>query len=62
MSVVAEGVEEEETLQQLAELGCELVQGYHLSRPLSAADAHAFLAVSLTGDIPQKPDRAWMGA
>jgi EAL domain-containing protein (putative c-di-GMP-specific phosphodiesterase class I) len=51
MRVVAEGVEDEQTLQFLRGLDCDLVQGYHLSRPLdpvalvawlhqNAADAH----------------------
>jgi EAL domain-containing protein (putative c-di-GMP-specific phosphodiesterase class I) len=33
---VAEGVEDEETLAALAELGCDLAQGYHFSRPVDA--------------------------
>jgi diguanylate cyclase (GGDEF)-like protein len=35
LKVVAEGVEDEPTLQRLAQIGCDLAQGYHLSRPLS---------------------------
>jgi len=34
LRVVAEGVENEETLSRLAELGCDSVQGYHVCRPL----------------------------
>ena len=34
LRVVAEGVENEETLERLREQGCDLVQGYHLCRPL----------------------------
>jgi EAL domain-containing protein (putative c-di-GMP-specific phosphodiesterase class I) len=34
LEVVAEGVEDRETLNVLAGLGCDLVQGYYLSRPL----------------------------
>lgn len=34
MVVVAEGVEDEETLQLLRRMGCDVAQGYHLSRPL----------------------------
>jgi len=34
LTVVAEGVEEEGALAMLTKLGCDLVQGYHLSRPL----------------------------
>jgi diguanylate cyclase (GGDEF)-like protein len=32
-TVIAEGVEDENTLITLTELGCELAQGFHLSRP-----------------------------
>ncbi|MGA2926957.1 MAG: EAL domain-containing protein, partial [Solirubrobacteraceae bacterium] len=35
--VVAEGVEDEETWEALAQLGCELIQGYLISRPVAAA-------------------------
>ena len=38
MRIIAEGVEDGATLQQLAVLGCDLAQGYHLSRPLPAVD------------------------
>jgi diguanylate cyclase (GGDEF)-like protein len=34
LSVIAEGVEDEATWQHLADLGCELIQGYHYSKPL----------------------------
>ena len=34
--VVAEGVEDEATLERLRALGCDMVQGYFLSRPLPA--------------------------
>ena len=35
--VVAEGVESEETLNTLIEMGCDMAQGYYISRPLTAA-------------------------
>ena len=35
LAVVAEGVEDEATLERLHTLGCDLVQGYFLSRPLA---------------------------
>ena len=47
LRVVAEGVEDEATEERLGELGCDLIQGYHLSRPLPSEDAHAFLAAHL---------------
>jgi len=36
--VVAEGIEDESTLALLARLGCDLAQGYFISRPVAAAD------------------------
>jgi diguanylate cyclase (GGDEF)-like protein len=38
LQVVAEGVEDQVTWDLLAEMGCDLVQGWHLSRPMPAAD------------------------
>jgi diguanylate cyclase (GGDEF)-like protein len=38
LTVVAEGVETAGELAYVGELGCDLVQGYHLSRPLSSGD------------------------
>jgi diguanylate cyclase (GGDEF)-like protein len=38
LEVVAEGVEDEQTMADLAAMGCDLVQGYHLARPMPAAD------------------------
>lgn len=37
LQVVAEGVETEGVCQQLVELGCDAVQGYHVCRPAPAA-------------------------
>jgi EAL domain-containing protein (putative c-di-GMP-specific phosphodiesterase class I) len=43
MSVVAEGVETVEELRILADMGCDEVQGYYISRPLPAAEAARLL-------------------
>ncbi|MGZ4271908.1 MAG: putative bifunctional diguanylate cyclase/phosphodiesterase [Solirubrobacteraceae bacterium] len=37
LAVVAEGVEDADTMHALAELGCDMVQGYYVSRPVPAA-------------------------
>jgi EAL domain-containing protein (putative c-di-GMP-specific phosphodiesterase class I)/GGDEF domain-containing protein len=46
MSVVAEGVEDKSSVELLAQLGCDMVQGYYFSEPLSADEfetwAHAW--------------------
>ena len=34
LSVVAEGIEDEQTLRQICAMGCEEAQGYFLSRPM----------------------------
>jgi EAL domain-containing protein (putative c-di-GMP-specific phosphodiesterase class I) len=44
LQVVAEGVETEEQLQFLKQIGCHGAQGYHLSKPLPADDFAAWLA------------------
>ena len=43
LTIVAEGVEDEQTLTALAKFGCDLAQGYHHSRPLPAADLCSWL-------------------
>jgi diguanylate cyclase (GGDEF)-like protein len=43
LRVVAEGVEDEPTLRSLARLGCDLVQGYHLGRPMCPEDISSWL-------------------
>jgi diguanylate cyclase (GGDEF)-like protein/PAS domain S-box-containing protein len=44
LRVVAEGVEDEATWQELATLGCDSVQGYFLARPMPVAELVAWLA------------------
>jgi len=38
LGVVAEGVEDQETSDQLLAMGCNIVQGYHYARPVDADD------------------------
>ena len=44
LRVVAEGVEDQATLKELATLGCDTVQGYFVARPMPAAELAAWLA------------------
>jgi diguanylate cyclase (GGDEF)-like protein len=46
MRLVAEGVESVADAQTLADVGCDIVQGYYFSRPLSAASFHRWLAAN----------------
>jgi diguanylate cyclase len=52
MSVVAEGVENERTLELLGAIGCDGAQGYHIARPMPAADLDRWLADSTWGGLP----------
>jgi diguanylate cyclase (GGDEF)-like protein len=38
LDVVAEGVENDATMVRLKSMGCNLLQGYHISRPMAAMD------------------------
>jgi diguanylate cyclase (GGDEF)-like protein len=42
LTVVAEGVENRRTLQLLEEMGCAMVQGYHLARPMPVSEFAAW--------------------
>jgi EAL domain-containing protein (putative c-di-GMP-specific phosphodiesterase class I) len=44
METVGEGVESEEQVEQLREMGCDFGQGYYLAKPLSLEDGARFLS------------------
>lgn len=46
LRVVAEGVEDRHTWDQLSKLGCDAAQGYYMSRPLAPADLLIWLCES----------------
>jgi EAL domain-containing protein (putative c-di-GMP-specific phosphodiesterase class I) len=48
LQVVAEGIEDQQTLDAVAAFDCDYAQGYHFSRPLPAA---AFAAVTRRGAL-----------
>jgi diguanylate cyclase (GGDEF)-like protein len=64
LRVVAEGVETESVWNRLAELGCDVGQGYYLSRPVPATELTRWLvaarSASKPGDgvlpVPHHPD------
>jgi len=47
LKVVAEGIEKEEQLQILRDMGCHYAQGYYFSRPVPAAKIEAMLTENL---------------
>jgi len=49
LNVVAVGVENQETMDRLAALNCDAAQGYHISRPLPAAEFTSWLSESSWG-------------
>jgi diguanylate cyclase (GGDEF)-like protein len=52
LDVVAEGIENHETLERLTAMGCEYGQGYHMGRPMRVAELQGWLATSpWAGDI-----------
>jgi diguanylate cyclase (GGDEF)-like protein/PAS domain S-box-containing protein len=44
LKVVAEGVEDADTLQLLARMGCDFAQGYYISRPMAWSNMRVFVA------------------
>ncbi len=51
IETIAEGIETEEQRRELAALRCRYGQGFLLSRPLDAAQAHQFLKRAVAGCI-----------
>lgn len=54
LRVVAEGVETAESLDTLRALGCDVVQGYFVSRPLPAGELEAWLRTTPWGAEHQR--------
>lgn len=50
LKVVAEGVEDQETWEKLAVLGCDAAQGYHIARPVPPSELNLWLSET----APQK--------
>ena len=52
LNVIGEGVEKIDQLDFLLAEGCDLVQGFHFSRPMSAEQCAIFLRAGTTGAPP----------
>lgn len=50
LKVIAEGVETQEQSDKLTAMGADFLQGFHLSRPMSATDLSSLLAEGQDGD------------
>jgi diguanylate cyclase (GGDEF)-like protein len=57
LQVVAEGVEDPDTLRELTELGCDLAQGYLISRPVPAAEITRWLELHARSRPPSDASR-----
>ena len=55
LSVVAEGVESQAAFDALRELGCDVVQGYLLGRPMGAEDVLVWIAETPWGRAATAP-------
>src|SRR5579862_781524 len=56
LNVIAEGVEDEITLKRLANLGCDLAQGYFFGRPLPSQEFVRLVdLIGSSGDRPSSP-------
>ena len=55
LETVAEGVETEAQLQELAQLGCDQIQGFHVARPLEADQVETYLDHAFRVSPPSIP-------
>ena len=58
LAVVAEGVDDEQSLQRLQELGCDIAQGWLFTRPLSASAAETWVDDEANVWKPNRKDLA----
>lgn len=57
LEAVAEGIEQPEQLTFLVETGCDAFQGYHLAKPLQAADVAIFIRETHDRERPRPEPR-----
>jgi EAL domain-containing protein (putative c-di-GMP-specific phosphodiesterase class I) len=51
LKVVAEGIEDAETLDRVRQLGCDTAQGYHLGRPMSSNAVRLLLGCPVSDEL-----------
>ncbi len=57
LAVVAEGIEDQETMSRLAELNCDGGQGFFMSKPICAVDLEQWMRTSAWGmPVGQEPE------
>jgi EAL domain-containing protein (putative c-di-GMP-specific phosphodiesterase class I) len=61
LGTVAEGIENREQLESLRNLGCQIVQGYFISRPVAAEDILALLDRDWLQEFGQPQEAARQG-
>jgi diguanylate cyclase (GGDEF)-like protein len=54
LTVVAEGVEDQATLEALSLVGCDIAQGYHLGRPMSSRALDEWLDHGTVSSVPRQ--------
>jgi EAL domain-containing protein (putative c-di-GMP-specific phosphodiesterase class I) len=54
LRVVAEGVEDDEQVRLLKELGCDQIQGFFVSRPVPAEEIDQLLSAASDKSLKQK--------
>jgi diguanylate cyclase len=55
LEAVAEGVENDEVLRLLGAMRCDRAQGYHVARPMPAAELKWWLRQHGVGDVDEQP-------
>ena len=55
LNIIAEGVETEEEVEQLRQIGCDYGQGYYFARPMTRWDFEELLKQKQQGDRPSLP-------
>ena len=58
MKVVAEGVEDAATMAVLAGMGCDMIQGWHVARPMPVEQLSRFLADDTVPRVDSFPSLA----